>query len=323
MEFFLLPDGKSAFNILGGPALHAAAGAGLWSPEGVGLISRVGKNFSPDVLRKIGQSGLNTAGIRIFPDLPPSLGFHYFESWERDIDWDPAKYFARNNIPFPRELMDYSPPSLGESSIQHFPDIAIRIDDIPAEYREARAVYIAPCHYQSQITLSVALRQCGVGTILLSPPEGLLLPSYRSQIREILHGIDILYAREASMQAFVGGPDPSPEKISAYLAQWGPKIVILQKDLQGVHIFDADTRKIRYIPFYPVELENPLAVGDSFCGGFLASWRKTYNPEESALVGCVSASLAMEGLEGLYALQRNPGLAEARLASLRRSAASQ
>ena len=321
-EFFVLPDGRSALNVLGGPALYAAAGARLWNPDSIGVISRVGKNFSEDTLQTIRRSGFDVTGIRLHPNLPPSLGFHYFETWDTDIDWDPAKYFTRNSIPFPRELTEYAPPSLSENSIHHFPDPAIRIDDIPAAYRQARSAYITPCHYQSQITLSVALRRSGVGTILLAPPGGLLLPSFRARIRELLHGIDMVFARESLMRSFVGGPDPSPEKIAASLAQWGPKIVILQKELHGVHLYDSDSRRIRFIAFYPVELKNPAAVGDSFCGGFLASWLKTFDPEEAALAGCISASLAMEGLEGLYALQRNPGLAEARLASLRRSAAS-
>ncbi len=265
-EYFLLPDGKFAFNVLGGPALYAAAGARVWSSDGIGLISRVGKNFTHEMLQRIEQSGLDVSGIRLFPEHPPALGFHYYESWEKHIDWEPVKYFTRNNIPCPKELLEYTPPSLGEGSILHFPEIAIRNDDIPALYRQARAVYITPCHFQSQITLSVSLRQSGVGTILLSPPEGLLLPSFRLQIRELLHGIDILFAREEPMQAFVGDSSLKAEGISEYLAQWGPKIIILQKNLQGVQIYDTDSRKSHFVPFYPVELKNPLAIGDSFCG---------------------------------------------------------
>jgi sugar/nucleoside kinase (ribokinase family) len=318
-EFFLLPDGKIGFGVLGGPALYAAAGAGVWSPDGIGVVSRVGKNFTPELLRRIEQSGLDIAGIRLFPGHPPALGFHYYETWEKHIDWDPVKYFSKQNIPCPSALLEYTPPSFGEGSILQFPETAIRNDDLPAHYRQARAVYIAPCHYQSQITLAVSLRQSGIGPILLSPPEGLLLPSYRSQIREILHGIDILFAREEPMAAFAGGTVSRNDSIPEYLASWGPKIVILQKDFRGVQLYDAESRRSRFVSFYPAEMKNPLAIGDSFCGGFLSAWRKSFDPLESTLVGCVSASLSMEGLGGLYALHRIPGLAEARLTSLRRS----
>jgi sugar/nucleoside kinase (ribokinase family) len=319
MEYFLLPNGDAHSPVLGGPALYAAAGARQWASDGIGLVSRVGRNFSEQSILDIQHKGLDTSGIRIFPAHPPALGFHYYETWEKHIDWDPAKYFAKKNLPCPEELLNYSPPSLSESLLQHYPDTAIRSEDIPAEYFEARAAYIAPCHYQSQITLSVSLRQNGVRTILLSPPEGLLLPSFRSQIREILHGIDILFVREKSLQAFIGDGERDPLKISEYIAHWGPKIVILQNDFQGIHIYDSESGKGYFIPFYPVEMKNPVSIGDSFCGGFLAVWQKTFDLVESTLVGCIAASLSMEGLGALYALERNPGLAQARLTSLRRS----
>jgi sugar/nucleoside kinase (ribokinase family) len=318
-EFFLLPDGKTCSGVLGGPVLYAAAGARVWGPDSIGLISRVGRNFTPDRLGILRKAGFDTQGIRLLPEGSPTRGFQYCENWETRIDWAPVKQFAKHQLDCPPELMDYEPPSLSEGTIHQFPDIAVRRDDVPVSYLQARAAFIAPCHYQSQITLSVLLRRSGLGTILLSPPEGLLLPSCRPQIRKLLHGIDILFAREEPMRALAGGSRSDAEGIAEYLASWGPKIVILQKEFRGVHLYDADSRRMRFVPLYPAEMKNPLAVGDSFCGGFLASWKSTFDPLESVLVGCVSASLAMEGWGGLYALERNPGLAEARLSSLRRS----
>jgi sugar/nucleoside kinase (ribokinase family) len=321
MEYFLLPDGTSHPFLPGGPALYAAAGARPWTREEIGLVARVGSNFSPQSLRAIQSRGIDTAGVRIIPEGAPSVGFHYFETWDKHIDWDPVKYFAKYHQPCPVELLDYVPSSLSEKAIQTFPVSAVRSEDLPAQYLQARAAYIAPCHYQSQVTLAVALRRHGVGILFISPPDGLLLPSFRPQMRELLHGIDILFARESSLRTFVGREDADARALSEYISRWGPKIILLQRGYQGIHVYDADSRQAHSIPFYPVEMKNPLAVGDSFCGGFLVSWRSTFNPVESALAGCISASLAMEGFGGLYALERNPGLAEARLASLRRSVA--
>ena len=319
MEYFLLPDGTIHSRIPGGPALYAAAGARPWTRDPIGLVSRVGKNLSPQWLSVIQSKGIDTAGIRVLPDSSPSLGFHYYETWEKHIDWDPMKYYTKRNRTCPDELLEYVPPSLSENAIHPLPDTAVRAEDIPADYHLARAAYIAPCHYQSQITLSVALRRFGIGTLVLSPPDGLLLPSFRPQMREILHGIDILFTRESSLQTFFGRTDADAGVLSERIARWGPKIVLLQQGFRGIHLYDSESRRPHFIPFYPVEMQNPLAIADSFCGGFLATWRATFDPVESVLVGCISASLAMEGPGGLYDLDRNPGLAEARLASLRRS----
>jgi sugar/nucleoside kinase (ribokinase family) len=319
MEYFLLPDGTSHPLLPGGPALYAAAGARPWTRDGIGLVARVGRNFSPQTLQAIQSRGIDTSGVRIFPEGTPSVGFHYYETWDKHIDWDPIKYFTKYHQPCPDELLNYVPPSLSEKSIQPFPVSAVRSEDLPAHYLQARAAYIAPCHYQSQVTLAVALRRHGIGILFLSPPDGMLLPSFRPQMRELLHGIDILFVRESSLRTFVGREDADAGALSEYISRWGPKIVLLQREYQGIHVYDSDSRRAHFIPFYAVEIQNPLAIGDSFCGGFLVTWRSTFNPVESALVGCISASLAMEGLGGLYALDRNPGLAEARLASLRRS----
>jgi sugar/nucleoside kinase (ribokinase family) len=319
MEYFLLPEGKNHARVLGGPALYAAAGARPWTRDEIGIVSRVGKNFSPQTLHAIQSKGIDTAGVRILPGSPPSLGFHYYETWDKHIDWSPEKFYPKNNLECPEELLGYVPPTLSENAVQPLTETAVRIEDLPTDYLQACAAYIAPCHYQSQITLSVALRRHGISVLFLSPPDGLLLPSFRPQMREMLHGIDILFARESSLRTFIGRTDADAGALSEYISRWGPKLVLLQRGYQGIHVYDSDSRGAHFIPFYPVEMQNPLAIGDSFCGGFLAAWRSTFNPVESALIGCISASLAMEGPGGLYALDRNPGLADARLASLRRS----
>jgi sugar/nucleoside kinase (ribokinase family) len=318
-EYFLTPDGKQYSRILGGPCAYAGAGARIWTSKPLGLIARVGENFPTTFLDSIRAKGLDISGVRVIPHRQPTDGFYYFEEWDQCIDWDPVKYYARRSIPCPPELLEYSPPSIGESQTSLFPDIALRSDDIPESYRQARAAYIAPCHYLSQITLSVTMRQNGVGTICLSPSKGMYLPSNMPYIRNLLHGIDIFFAQEEYLQELFQPKIRDPREISEKIAGLGPKIVLIQKDLQGVTVYDADSKKLRFVPFYPSEIKNPVGVGDSFCGGFLASWRDSYDPMESALYGCISASLAVEGVGGLYSLDRNPGLADARLSSLRRS----
>jgi sugar/nucleoside kinase (ribokinase family) len=319
MEYLLLPDGKTHHRIPGGPALYAAAGARLWSTDPVSLVSRVGKNFSNDLLHDLQAQGIDSSGIRIFPGHTPSLGFYYFETWNKLIDREPVKCFAKFGLPCPEDLLGYVPPALAENAAQPFPETALHSEDLSPIHLQARAAYITPCHFQSQITLSVALRRHGIGTLLLSPPAGLLLPSFRPQLRELLHGIDILFVREDSLRTFVDRSDADAAVLSEYISRWGPKIILLQRDLQGIHLYDSSSRLSRFIPFYPAEMMNPASIGDAFCGGFLATWRTTYDPVESTLTGCISASLAIEGLGGLFALGRNPGLSKARLDSLRRS----
>ena len=71
------------------------------------------------------------------------------------------------------------------------------------------------------------------------------------------------------------------------------------------------------IPAYPCRLVDPTGAGDAFCGGFLAGFQKTNDPLLAALHGGVSASLKIEGSGPFYELDVLPGLAEARLYSLK------
>lgn len=319
IEYFLTPDGKQYSHLLGGPCLYAGAGAKIWTPDPPGLVARVGENFPENLLASIRAKGLDTRGIRVIPHKQPIEGFYCYDQWDQGIDWDPIKYYARRNIPCPPELLDYSPPSIRESQTSYFPEIAIRREDIPTDYRQARAAYIAPCHYLSQITLTVALRQFGLGTICLSPSKGMYLPSNLPQIGQLLHGIDVFFAQEESVRKLFPTTVMDLAEIAEFIAKLGPKIVLIQKELTGVTVFDSDSKRMHFSAFYPSEIINPIGVGDSFCGGFLVAWHKSYDPVELALHGCISASLAVEGVGGLYALDRNPGLAEARLFSLRSS----
>jgi ribokinase len=319
MEYFLTPYGKEFSHLLGGSCLYAGSGAKIWTSDSPGLISRVGSNFPAECLEAIREKGLDVRGVRVIAHPESTAGFYCYDQWDQCIDWEPLKYYARRNLPCPPELLDYSPPSIGEGQTAFFPDIAIRREDIPNAYRHAKTAYITPCHYLSQITLSVALRQAGLGTICLSPSKAMYVPTGLQQVGQLLHGIDIFFAQEENLRNLFTSNILETRELSEFIARMGPKIILLQKELQGVSVYDSDSKRFHFSPFYPVEIKNPIGVGDSFCGGFLAAWHQTYDPVESALHGCISASLAIEGPGGMYALDRNPDLAEARLFSLRRS----
>jgi ribokinase len=82
-------------------------------------------------------------------------------------------------------------------------------------------------------------------------------------------------------------------------------------------LYDSATRNRWEVPAYPANVVDPTGAGDAFCGGFLAGYRKTFDPLESVLYGNISASLVIEGQGPLYAMDALPGLAEARLNALR------
>jgi sugar/nucleoside kinase (ribokinase family) len=317
-EYFILPDKKSYPKVLGGPALYAAAGAKIWTPQEIGLISRVGEDFSDDEIQNINILVINCQGIHSIPGNRSPVGFYCYENWDHRIDWDPMKYYSKYQLPFPDSLQEYTSPSIGEDSALRFSELAIRKEDIPLTYRQARAVFLAPCHYLSQLTLSSSFRQYNFGTILLSPSERLSSPVFFDLFRKLLLGVDIFFCRDEWINQALKEKHLDPLESSVYVSHMGPKIVIVQQKNNGVTIFDSASNIFKFIPFYSSEIKNPHGIGDAFCGGFLTGWKTTYDPVEACLFGCVSASLAMERTGALSILGRSPGLEEARLLSLRK-----
>ncbi len=103
------------------------------------------------------------------------------------------------------------------------------------------------------------------------------------------------------------------EAISAY----GCEIIIINQNTKGVLVYDNATKTKWTIPAYPISVMDPNGREDAFCGGFLAGFQSTYDPLEAALYGSISFSLAVEGSGPFYPLDALPGIAQARLESLK------
>lgn len=316
-EYLVLPDRHVYYNLLGGPVVYAATGASIWSPHQIALVSRVGKDFPKSFIERLLVKGWNIEGIRILPEKQPFHSFYIVKDWTDFQEAEPLKEFSTLNLPCPPELLDFVSPTAGEAENTYLPDLALRPDDVPPAFDLIQSVYLAPCHLTSQITLTVALRRKGIGTIMLSPSERIMNPQYLQDFRILLQDIEVFFARERSIRNLFRKESRDVFQMSELLSSYGADIVILQRSLDGYAIFDSKAKRHQFIPAYPVKAFNPIGCGDAFCGGFLANWRTSYDPIESALHGSVSASLALEGAGGLFACERNPLLADARLQSLR------
>lgn len=104
------------------------------------------------------------------------------------------------------------------------------------------------------------------------------------------------------------------------LASYGCEFIVIKCGARGQLLYDAATGSRWEVPPYPARFANPIGAGDAFCGGFLAGYRRTYDPLEAVLYGNIAASLVVEGNLATYALDALPGLNLARLESLRQMA---
>jgi ribokinase len=101
------------------------------------------------------------------------------------------------------------------------------------------------------------------------------------------------------------------------MAGWGCEIIVVKRAEKGQLLYDCSAG-IRYeVPAYPSKMVDLTSAGDVFCGGFLAGYRKTYDPLQAVLYGNVAASIAVEGSGAFFSRDVLPGLQHARLESLK------
>jgi ribokinase len=144
-------------------------------------------------------------------------------------------------------------------------------------------------------------------------------PTFWDDVPALLTGLTAFLPSEEEVLALFQGHSDDLWEIAEALAAYGCEVIVIKRGESGQILYDAATRSRWEIPSYPSRMVNPIGAGDAFCGGFLAGYRRTYDMLEAVLYGNIAASLVVEGHKPAYALEALPGLAEARLESLRQS----
>ena len=314
-DYFIAPAGEIHLRELGGNALYAAVGARLWT-QPIGLVTRVGENFPADWLSTIAARGIDTGGVRIIPGRQDTRTFYAYLSLEERSDTDPVSHFARIDQPLPPELADYSSSTDGQESRTTFGPLAVRPADVPPHYRQALAFHLAPYDFVVHQTLPVTLRQAGVRFVTLDPSLRYMQPSYEADVRHLVHRLDAFLPSEMEVRSFFRDQPCDLWQAAEAFGAMGAKMVVIKLGARGQYVYETDSRKKWHVPAYPAKVRDVTGAGDAYCGGFLVGLTRHQDAVQAALHGTVSASLVIEGMGALYALDCTPGLAEARRQSL-------
>lgn len=315
-DFFITPSGEAHLHVLGGNAVYAAAGARLWA-EGVGLVSRVGANYPRPWLDQLKARGLDTRNVKVLPDPHDTRTFYAYLSHEERQDTDPMSHFARIGQPLPRELIDYETSTAGQESRDRFSPLAVRPSDLSESILNARAFHLAPMDFMTHRTVPEAVRRAGVRYVTLDPSVRYMQPSFHHDLRYLVSGLDAFLPSEMEMRAYFHDDLLDLWEAATAFGALGARIVVVKLGPRGQSVYETDSGRKWHVPAYPAAVRDVTGAGDAYCGGFLAGLSQTDDPVEAALRGAISASIVVEGLGALYALGAMPGLAEARLKSLR------
>ena len=317
-DFALVPDGKALVDVLGGNLVYAAAGFGVWETSGqAGLLARVGEDFPRDWLVNIHQRGFDIRGIRVLPEAIDLRSFYVYTDIYTRLNEDPAAHFTRLKQPFPKALLNYSQPRYTYDSHSQLTQTSLRQSDIPADYLDGTAAHLCPIDYLTHTLLPAVLRQNGFTTVTLDPAAGTMTPTFWDDMPALISGLTAFLPNEQEMRTLFHGRSTDLWQMMEAITDYGCEIVVVKRGERGQLLYDRATKTRWEISAYPARVANPTGAGDSFCGGFLAGYRRTYDPLQAVLFGSISASLTIEGSGAFYAMDVLPGLPEARLEALK------
>ncbi len=320
-DYILLPDGKPLLDVPGGSALYAAIGLSIWEPDPPpGIVARVGEDYPQEWLQDFRDYGIDTRGVQVLPQPVDLRSFTAIIDRYTLTSDDPVAHFARHGLPFPKPLLGFQAPSPGalDSRTQMQPT-SLRRADIPNAYLDASAVHLCPLEYLSHSLMPALLRQEQVNNITLDPSPGYMNSSYWNEVPALVTGLTAFIPSEEELRALFQNRSSDLWEMAEALAGYGCEMIVIKRGERGQLVYDAAARTHWEVPPYPARFSNLIGAGDAFCGGFLAGYRRTYDPLEATLYGNISASLVVEGDQAIYALDVLPGLPLARLESLRQS----
>jgi len=315
-EYVLPPVGQPVLDAPGGSLLYAAAGLAVWEGQ-IGLLGRVGEDYPRPWLRELERRGLDCEGIKILPqNLDVRSFMAYNESFELSRG-NPVSQFARREMTFPKALLGYQPPTEAPQDPRR-PDVLAPIPvEIPGDYLQAHAVHLCPLDFVSHTHLVNAFRSGTVGTITLDPSGGYMNQPFQKDLRVVVSGLTAFLPSEEELRTLFWGETHDLWEMAAAVGEYGCEIVVVKRGGRGQLVYDVKGSHRWELPAYPARPADPTGAGDAFCGGFLAGFKKTYEPLTAAMYGNVSASLKVEGSGAFYPLDVLSGLASARLEALK------
>jgi sugar/nucleoside kinase (ribokinase family) len=317
-EYILPPLGNPLLDSPGGSLLYTAGGLAVWDGN-AGLIGRIGEDYPRQWLRMLEERGFNIRGIHTLHELNniDLRTFIAFTDTNELSNSNIVSHFARRQLTFPKSLLGYQAADESRRDPRQPDPVSPAALDVPKEYRDIRFVHICPFDLISQSQMVSLFSGGSNQTVSLDPSPSYMTPGFWRDLRLVLQGVNIFQPSEDELRALFWGETHDLWEMALKISEFGPQIIVIKRGPLGQIIYDVAGSHRYEIPAYSSRLADPTGAGDAFCGGFLAGFQKTSDPLLAACYGSVSASLKIEGSGPFYPLEVMPGLAEARLHSIK------
>jgi sugar/nucleoside kinase (ribokinase family) len=270
VDDLVFENGETRLGQAGGAVLYAALAARVWQPR-VGCLSVVGTDYPRAMLDQLEARGIDLSGVRRLP-APGVRTWLLYESSGRQL-------VHRLGCPSHEEV---SPAPA----------------DVPAIWRSARAVHLAPMPFDVQRALveSLADTDAFVSVDPHLPVTEATLPAWRNTLAKA----DAFFPGEDEL--LIGsGSDADVRAVLPRLATGRLRFVVLTRGARGGILYDARERCFHAWPARPDRIVDPTGAGDAFALGVVTAVVDRLSVDEMLRRGRVTASFALEawGPEGL------------------------
>lgn len=276
IDDIVYPDGRTQMGVLGGGAIHAAAGMAVWG-ERPGLAVRIGTglpaHIAPFLTRHFDLEGLSPLA---YPQVRAWQVFEYDGTRRELIRTDMVQPFQDG--PAPHEL--------------------------PTAWQEARGLYLLldganfmrwRNHHRALLTL-------------WEPNQPYMVHKHAGEFKRLMARTGIVSPNTKEARAMFGFLNP--ESLVSEMLAHGAEVVALRMGAEGSLVATKSAPNPLYIPAVPVEtLVDVTGAGNTYCGAFLAGWVRTGSALQAGRWGAVAASFCLEG-HGVIDLARPDLLSE-------------
>lgn len=280
VDDLVFPDGRTRMAQAGGAVLYGALAASLWS-DSVGVVSLRGEDYPDDMLRALGERGVDLSGVR-------PLGRPGVRTW--------LLYEGRVRRVIHR---------LGGPTHE---DVSPTPAQMPTEFGQARALHLAPMPSDVQRTL---LASFAPEAFVSLDPYAFVTEETLPQWRDALAHADAFFPSEDELlfeQAQVDPMAALPRLVSGKL-----RFVVYKRGLKGGLLYDAREGKFHPWKARTNGVIDPTGAGDSFAAGFLTAHLEGLPVETCLQRAVVTASFAIEAWGPAGLLEATRETAEARM----------
>ncbi|HCS38195.1 MAG TPA: hypothetical protein DIW44_01255 [Anaerolineaceae bacterium] len=303
-EFIIDLRNQSHQNVIGGPLLYAAGGLRCWNDR-IALVSHTSINNRHALERIKKKYRIDFQGVHFYNKDCDDRQFLGYVSPNEVVIENPVAFYSSRKLCFPKDLAGYKK---NESEIQVNGKSKYYPEEFPIHYRDISAALICPANFSTQIQLSTILLNASTkNLVVLSSPQYMNLSNFEA-MPILLKDLTAFVTTSDQIRNLFRNRTTSLWEMADQLCSLGCEYVVISDDVNGFYLFDRNSNRRIQSPAYPVECLDPTGMLASFCGGFLAGFKKNYDAIEALTHGIVSASFTCEGSNPFFGADAIPGL---------------